>query len=180
MEISFPTEADVKDLPKEELPSEEELKIIEKKKKLEEKLKRKEAELEKKKRIAELKREYRELKRKEFESSAIGSLVRTGKKVVVGIARSTAGQGSPSRKKKVDFFQMFSIGGGENKLEFFSKESPFTLGGGSKPIPILGSGNKWEFGFGKGISLSVGGGKVVRRRRSRGKKKRKSRRKRRR
>ena len=177
MEISFPTEEDVKDLPKEELPSEEELKIIEKKKKLEEKLKRKEAELEKKKRIAELKREYRELKRKEFGSSAIGSLIKVGKKVVVGIAKGTAKQGTPKKKKKVDFFQMFSIGGGgENKLEFFSKESPFTLGGGSKPLFTLGSGKKWDFGVGKGISLSIGGGKVVRRSR---RKKRRSRRKRR-
>ena len=179
MEIAFPTEEDVKDLPKEELPSEEELKIIEKKKKLEEKLKKKQAELEKKKRVAELKKEYRELKRKEFESSAIGSLVKAGKKVVVGIAKGTAKQGSPKKKKKVDFFQMFSIGGGgENKLEFFSKEFPFTLGGGSKPLFTLGSGKKWDFGFGKGISLSIGGGKVVRRRRSR--KKKRSRRKRRR
>jgi len=178
MEISFPTEEDVKDLPKEELPSKEELKIIEKKKKLEEKLKKKQAELEKKKRIAELKKEYRELKRKEFESSAIGSLVKAGKKVVVGIAKSTAKQGSPRKKKKVDFFQMFSIGGGgENKLEFFSKESPFTLGGGSKPLFTLGSGSKWDFGFGKGISFTTGGGKVVRRR---SRKKKRSRRKRRR
>ena len=166
MEISFPTEEDMKDLPKEELPSEEELKIIEKKKKLEEKLKKKQAELERKKRIAELKREYRELKRKELESSAIDSLVKAGKKIIIGVAKGSA-KGGTAKRKKADLFQMFSIGGGgEHKLEFFSKDPPFTLG----------SGSKWDFGFGKGISLSIGGDKVVRRSR---RKKRRSRRKRR-